>query len=102
MGRTICSVAGDRIFFTKDVVVGLADKEAAHVDKNISANFKRLIECDKFSYVVNDQTVPMINLSRLIVGGAGVELLGYIDEHFPGSKPPTLEAQLSPSTLTGD
>ncbi len=89
-------------FSRKDVVVGLADKEAAHVDKNISANFKRLIECDKFSYVVNDQTVPMINLSRLIVGGAGVELLGYIDEHFPGSKPPTLEAQLSPSTLTGD
>jgi hypothetical protein len=31
-------------FSRRDVVVGLADKEAAHVDVNITANFKRLID----------------------------------------------------------
>jgi hypothetical protein len=71
-------------FSRRDVVVGLADKEAAHVDANIPERFKRLVECDKFQWQVNDLKVTSINLSRLIVGGAAVELLGYLDDHFKG------------------
>ena len=71
------------LFQRKDVVVGLADKEAAHVDANISANFKRLIECEHLTVEANNLTIPSIKISRLIAGRAGIELLSYLDEHFP-------------------
>lgn len=74
-------------FRRRDLILGLANKEGgAHVDADISERYKRVLE-SKFVYAkINDTNVGALNISRLVAGKAGVELLDCLDKNFPPPK----------------
>jgi hypothetical protein len=73
-------------FSRKEIVLGLADKEGGtHVDPDISAKYQQLLDCKTLRVGFNQQLEPL-NLSRLMVGQAGLDVLKYLNKHFPESK----------------
>ena len=70
-------------FSRKEVVLGLADKEGgAHVDPNISQRYEELMKNKSLQVGIENQVSPL-NLSRLMAGQAGIELLHCLDKNFP-------------------
>ena len=70
--------------YRRELILGLANKEGgAHVDAEISAKYQRLLESKFFSAKINDKILGPVNLSRMVAGKAGVELLDCLDKNFP-------------------
>ena len=60
----------------------MADKEAAHVDVRISEQYKLLLASQFLRFGADDKTA-VVNISRLLVGKAGIQLLRFLEKHFP-------------------
>jgi len=70
-------------FSRMEIVVGLADKEGgAHVDTEITRKYEQLINCGAYRMGTGKQ-IETINVSRLMVGQAGLEILRFLEQHFP-------------------
>jgi hypothetical protein len=75
-------------FGRRDLVLGLANKEGgAHVDARITKRYKLLLESKFFQYKIGDKDLGPLNISRLVAGKCGVELLDCLDRNFPVSRP---------------
>jgi hypothetical protein len=73
-------------FSRREVVLGLADKEGGtHVDPNVNKKYQQLMDYKSLRVGVNQQ-IESLNVSRLMVGQTGVELLRFLDQRFPDSK----------------
>ena len=68
----------------KQLILDVANKEAAHVDVDISEQYKRLLDSQFLQFKSNgdDQSV-VLNISRLLVGRIGIELLAFLQQEFP-------------------
>jgi hypothetical protein len=81
--RPALILPGAGAFSRKEVVLGLANKEGGtHVDTDITERYQQLIECD-FLRVGWGENISPVNISRLMAGQSGLELLWYLDKHFP-------------------
>jgi len=71
-------------FTRKEVIMGLANKEGgAHVDPDISKKYQRLTECKSVQVGNSKDSLTPLKLSRLLAGQSGLELLWYLEKHFP-------------------
>jgi hypothetical protein len=75
-------------FFRRELILNLADKEGAHVDANISQRYQVVLSSQYVRASTQDISLGALNVSRLIAGRAGVELLDCLDKNFPVSNPP--------------
>jgi hypothetical protein len=67
----------------REVILGVANKEGAHVDDDMTVKFRNLLESKFFRATVNDVELGPINLARMMVGTSGVQMLHCLDKHFP-------------------
>lgn len=75
-------------FFRRELVLGLANKEGgAHVDPDIPRRFQLVLDSHFVHARINDIDLGALNISRLVAGRAGVELLDCLDKNFPISNP---------------
>jgi hypothetical protein len=66
----------------KDIVLGLANKEGAHVDDDMPPAYRSVVESKAIQIKVGDSEVHLINVTRFVCGSAGVELLDCLDRNF--------------------
>ena len=65
-------------------MLGLANKEGgAHVDPDISKKYQRLMESKSVQVGNSKDNLTPLKLSRLLAGQSGLELLWYLEKHFP-------------------
>ena len=81
--RSFTNIPGVGAYSREQLVLDVANKEAAHVDVEISEKFKRILESQMFSIGFNDEKPSPMNLARLLIGTIGVEMLVFLDRHFP-------------------
>jgi hypothetical protein len=71
-------------FSRRELVLGLANKEGgAHIDLSVSNRYGKLLEYKSFQMGPSQSECSAINLSRLMVGQAGVEMLDCLQRNFP-------------------
>ena len=71
-------------FFRRELVVGLANKEGgAHVDADIPKRYQMVLDSQFVRFKINEIDLGALNVSRLVAGKAGVELLDCLDKNFP-------------------
>jgi hypothetical protein len=70
-------------FFRSELILNLADKEGAHVDANIGERYRLVLESQFIRTKMPGADGPL-NVSRLVGGKCGVEMLDYLDKNFPG------------------
>lgn len=71
-------------FFRKELILGLANKEGgAHVDADIPKRYQMVLDSQFVHFKMNDTDLGALNVSRLVAGKAGVELLDCLDKNFP-------------------
>jgi hypothetical protein len=80
--KPVLKVPGCSALSRREVVLGVADKEGAHADDNMSENYRRVLESEPLKF--NDGTfdLPTVNVTRFTVGAAGIELLKMLDNTF--------------------
>lgn len=66
------------------LILGLADKEGAHVDAKLSEGYEAVLKSQFIRFQLNGGDAPL-NISRMVVGKCGVELLDCLDKAFPVS-----------------
>jgi hypothetical protein len=83
--RNPCMVLpGLGAFFRKELILGLANKEGgAHVDADIPHRYQLVLDSQFVRFKINEIDVGALNISRLVAGRAGVELLDCLDKNFP-------------------
>jgi hypothetical protein len=67
----------------REVVLGVADKEGAHVDDDMSDNYRKVLESQPLQFSVDGIDLEPINVTRFTVGQWGIELLDVLDRTFP-------------------
>jgi len=68
----------------RELILGLSNKEGgAHVDADITEKYKNLMASKFFSAKINDVDLGPVNISRLVAGKSGVELLDCLERNFP-------------------
>jgi len=73
-------------FFRRELVLGLANKEGGtHVDADIPKRYQMVLDSQFVHAKINDMDLGALNISRLVAGKAGVELLDCLNKNFPGS-----------------
>lgn len=66
----------------KNLIVDMADKEGGHVDPKIGQGYQNILGSGFVRFKIDEEDAP-INISRLVVGRCGVELLACLDKNFP-------------------
>lgn len=70
--------------YRRELILGLSNKEGgAHVDADITEKYRNLLASKFFNAKINDKDLGAVNISRLVAGKAGVELLDCLDRNFP-------------------
>jgi hypothetical protein len=67
----------------KEIVLGFADKEGAHVDVNLSPRYRQLLESKQLQIGWSKEGVTPLNLSRYMTAQAAIELLDCLNKNFP-------------------
>lgn len=75
-------------FCRRDVILGLANKEGAHVDSKMPAKYVSLLKSQFLRANINNVEVGALNLARLLAGLCGMQMLACLDQHFPVSLVP--------------
>jgi hypothetical protein len=71
-------------FFRRELILGLANKEGGtHVDADIPKRYQMVMESQLVHFKINEIDLGALNVSRLVAGKAGVELLSCLDKNFP-------------------
>lgn len=81
--KPVLKVFGCASLTRKEVVLGVADKEGAHVDDDMSENYRRVLESQPIRFTIGEADLEPINVTRFAVGQAGIELLDLLDRSFP-------------------
>jgi hypothetical protein len=75
-------VPGGPALSRKDIVLGIANKEGAHVDDDMPPAYRIMLESKSIRIKVNDSDFEAINITRYVCGTAGVELLDCLEHNF--------------------
>jgi hypothetical protein len=76
-------VPGGVALSRKDIILGIADKEGAHVDDDMPPAYRIMLESKSIRIKMNDSEYETLNMTRYVCGTAGVELLECLDRNFP-------------------
>jgi hypothetical protein len=80
------SVPGVGDMSRRELILGLANKEGAHVDADLPEKYSLLLSNKFFTVRVGDREIDNLNISRLLAGSSGVLLLECLDANFPPSE----------------
>jgi hypothetical protein len=69
----------------KEVVLGVANKEAAHVDDEMNEHYRMVLKSEPVKFVNGNTELGPLNVTRFTLGAAGIELLDLLDRYFPVS-----------------
>jgi hypothetical protein len=69
----------------KQLILDVANKEAAHVDMEISEQFKRLVESQFIVFGSPGERPTPLQTGRLLIGRIGLEMLAFLEKHFPAA-----------------
>ena len=84
--RPALTIPGAGGFSRREIVLGLANKEGgAHVDTDIPEKYRKLMGYGSLRAGWGAE-ITTVNVSRLMAGQAGLEMLRYLDKHFPPPK----------------
>jgi hypothetical protein len=74
-------------FSRRDLVLGLANKEGgAHVDPDIGHRYQQLLDNKSLRIGFGEVSPSPLNLSRLMSGQAGIEMLDSLERNFPPAR----------------
>lgn len=76
-------VPGGTPLSRKEIILGIANKEGAHLDDDMPRAYRIFLESKSIRIKVNDSDFEAIDLTRYVCGTAGVELLECLDRNFP-------------------
>jgi hypothetical protein len=83
--KPVLKVPGCSPLSRREVVLGVADKEGAHADDEMSENYRRVLESEPLKFSDGSADLGPVNVTRFTVGAAGIELLAMLDGIFPNS-----------------
>jgi hypothetical protein len=67
----------------KDIILGVANKEGAHVDDDMPRNYRLMLQSKSLRIKINDTEHEPVNITRYVCGTAGVELLDCLQRNLP-------------------
>jgi hypothetical protein len=71
-------------FLRRELVLGLANKEGGtHVDPDIPKRYQMVLDSQFVRFNMNGTDLGALNVSRLVAGKSGVELIEYLNKNFP-------------------
>jgi hypothetical protein len=76
-------VPGGAPLSRKDVILGIANKEGAHVDDDMPRNYRIMLQSKSLRIKINDTEYEPVNITKYVCGTAGVELLDCLERNFP-------------------
>jgi hypothetical protein len=81
--KLVLKVPGCAPLSRRDVVLGVADKEGAHADDEMTDNYRRVLESEPLKFTDGETELNPVNVTRFTVGAAGIEILDMLDRIFP-------------------
>jgi len=78
-------VPGGTPLSRKDIILGIANKEGAHVDDDMPRNYRLMLQSKSLRIKINDTEHEPVNITKYVCGTAGVELLDCLQRNFPAS-----------------
>jgi hypothetical protein len=76
-------VPGGTPLSRKDIVLGIANKEAAHVSDDMPRKYRIMLESKSLRIKINDNEYEPVNITKYVCGTAGIELLDCLERNFP-------------------
>ena len=67
----------------KDIILGIANKEGAHVDDDMPRNYRIMVQSKSLRIKINDTEYEPVNITKYVCGTAGVELLDCLERNLP-------------------
>ena len=80
-------VPGGTPLSRKDIILGIANKEGAHVDDDMPRNYRIMLQSKSLQIKINDTEFEAVNITKYVCGTAGVELLECLERIFSISEP---------------
>jgi hypothetical protein len=72
-------VPGGTPLSRKDIILGIANKEGAHVDDDMPRNYRIMLQSKSLRIKINDTEYEPVNITKYVCGTAGVELLDCLE-----------------------
>ncbi len=86
--KPVLNVFGCAALTRKEVILGVANKEGAHVDDDMTENYRNVLESKPIRFTVSGIDLEPINVTRFTLGQAGIELLDLLCRCFPPMQSP--------------
>jgi len=94
--KPVLKVPGCAPLSRREVVLGVADKEGAHADDDMSENYRRVLRSGPLKFTDGTADLGSVNVTRFTVGAAGIELLEMLERIFPEQQKPSPSAIIIP------
>jgi hypothetical protein len=78
-------VPGGTPLSRKDIILGIANKESAHVDHDMPRNYRIMLKSESLRIKIDDTEYEPVNITKYVCGRAGVELLDCLERNFPAT-----------------
>jgi len=66
----------------RDIILGISNKESAHVDDDMPRNYRVMLQSKSIRIKINDAEEEVLNITRYVCGTAGVQMLDCLERHF--------------------
>jgi hypothetical protein len=66
----------------KDIILGIANKEGAHVDDDMPRSYRIMLQSKSLQIKINDTEYEQVNITKYVCGTAGVELLDCLERNL--------------------
>jgi hypothetical protein len=78
-------VPGGTPLSRKDIILGIANKEGAHVDDDMPRNYRIMLQSKSLRISINNSEYEPVNITKYVCGTAGVEMLDCLERNLPAS-----------------
>jgi hypothetical protein len=78
-------VPGGTPLSRKDIILGIANKEGAHVDDNMPRKYRIMLQSKSLRIKINDTEYEPVDITKYVCGTAGVELLDCLERNLPAT-----------------
>jgi hypothetical protein len=78
-------VPGGTPLSRKDIILGIANKEGAHVDDDMPRNYRIMLQSKSLRIRINNTEYEPVNITKYVCGTAGVEMLDCLERNLPAS-----------------
>ncbi len=66
----------------KEIILGIANKEGAHVDDDMPRSYRIMLQSKSLQIKINDTEYEPVNITKYVCGTAGVELLDCLERNL--------------------